>query len=96
MPTIKKPKRPVNKSKKREEREAIYATTRWRKLRLAKLMQNPLCEKCLQKGIITPSVDIHHIDSFMNYEGLKRIDKAFNYNNLMALCTKCHKELHLN
>ena len=35
---------------------------------------------------ITPAIDVHHIDSFMNYEGLKRVEKAFNSNNLQSIC----------
>jgi 5-methylcytosine-specific restriction protein A len=57
-------------------------------------MQNPLCEKCLQKGIITPAADIHHIDSFMNYEGLKRKETAFNIDNLESICKECHQREH--
>lgn len=57
-------------------------------------MNNPLCEVCLQKGIIKPAVDIHHKDSFLNYEGLKRIEVAYDYENLMALCKECHSAIH--
>lgn len=57
-------------------------------------MNNPLCEVCLLIGIITPAIDIHHIDSFMNYEGLKRLDKAFNYDNLQSICKECHQKEH--
>ena len=28
------------------ERKEIYATTKWRKLRLSYLMDHPLCERC--------------------------------------------------
>ena len=94
MPYIYKPKKQKNNSIKREERQAVYATRRWRKLRLAKLMQSPLCEKCLQKGITNPAIDIHHIDSFLNYEGLKRIEKAYDINNLMSICKECHQKEH--
>lgn len=95
MPTIVKQKKTVNTSIKRAERQAIYATKKWKKLRLVKLMQNPLCEKCLHKGIITPAVDVHHIDSFMNYEGVKRKEVAFNINNLESLCKECHQREHI-
>jgi len=94
MPTLNKPKKTTTKSDKSKERIAVYATTKWRKLRLSKLMDNPLCEVCLAIDIITPAIDIHHIDSFMNYEGLKRLDKAFNYDNLQSLCKECHQKLH--
>lgn len=94
MPTITKLKKSANNSKKREERQAVYATRRWKKLRLAKLMKYPLCEICLHKGIITPAIDVHHIDSFMNYEGLDRIEKAYNISNLMSVCKACHQKEH--
>lgn len=57
-------------------------------------MEQPLCEVCLAKGIITPTEDVHHIDSFMNYEGLKRLEKAYNYNNLQSICKECHQKEH--
>ena len=59
-------------------------------------MQHPLCEMCLAKGIVTPAIDVHHRDSFTNYEGLKRMEVALNPANLMALCKQCHSELHKN
>lgn len=94
MPTIVKQKKTENTSIKGAERQAIYNTKKWNKLRLVKLMQNPLCEKCLQKGIISPAVDVHHIDSFMNYEGEKWKEEAFNFNNLESLCKECHQREH--
>lgn len=94
MPTINKGAKPANKSVNRAERIKIYNTSRWKKLRIAKLMKDPLCEICLQKGIITAAIDIHHIDSFMNYEGLDRVEKAYNINNLMSICKQCHQKEH--
>ena len=57
-------------------------------------MCDPLCEVCLLNDKITPAIDVHHIDSFMNYEGLKRVEKAFNSNNLQSICKECHQKLH--
>ncbi|WP_321426425.1 HNH endonuclease [uncultured Bacteroides sp.] len=37
---------------------------------------------------------MHHIQSFMNYEGLKRREMAFNYNNLQSICKECHQKEH--
>lgn len=59
-------------------------------------MFNPLCQKCLEKGKTTLAIDVHHIDSFMNYQGLKRTEKAYDINNLVSLCKECHAEEHLN
>lgn len=94
MPTLNKAKRQNNNSTKRKERQEVYNTSKWRKLRESKLLEHPLCEVCLAKGIITPAIDVHHIDSFMNYEGLKRLEKAYNYNNLQSICKECHTKLH--
>ena len=56
-------------------------------------MQSPLCEVCLSKGVITPAFHAHHIDSFMNYEGMKRKEVAYNPDNLMSICEQCHQKV---
>lgn len=63
---------------------------------MAKLLSNPLCEVCLSNEIITPAIDVHHIDSFMNYSNTKRLSKAYDSNNLMSICKECHSKLHHN
>ena len=55
MPYLKKAKKQRNPSNNRIERQKIYNTDRWHKLRASKLMQSPLCEVCLSKGVITPA-----------------------------------------
>ena len=57
-------------------------------------MTSPLCEICLKYEIITPAEDVHHIDSFMNYSGYKRLEKAYNPSNLMSIGKGCHGKLH--
>lgn len=57
-------------------------------------MANPLCEKCLEEGKITPAIDVHHIDSFMNYTGIERLKYAFSFENLLSICKSCHASLH--
>lgn len=94
MPYLKKPIKQHNKAFKREERQKIYQSARWKELRQSKLMQQPLCELCLAKGIVTPAIDVHHIDSFMNYIGIERLAKAFDYKNLQSVCKFCHSSLH--
>lgn len=61
---------------------------------MAKLMQQPLCEICLEKGKVTPAEDVHHKDSFLNYEGQERLYKAFDFTNLQSVCKQCHASLH--
>ena len=96
MPTLQKPSKQKSRTFNREDRQKIYQSAKWKKLRLAKLMANPLCEICLDKGIVRSAEDIHHKDSFLNYTGNKRLEKAYDYNNLLSVCKECHSQLHLN
>jgi len=57
-------------------------------------MQSPLCEICLARDIVKPAVDVHHKDSFLNYEGNLRLWKAYDSDNLLSLCKECHSFLH--
>ncbi|NLI35650.1 MAG: HNH endonuclease [Bacteroidales bacterium] len=97
MPTIYKPKRRQERTGDNyyQERRKIYNSERWQRLRTWKLANNPLCEMCLKKGIITPTEDIHHIVSFMTTtDRLERYRLAYDMDNLMSLCKRCHQELH--
>lgn len=98
MPTIYKPKK---KSQKIEnnfydiERQKIYNSERWRRLRAWKFACNPLCEMCLKENKIVPAEDIHHIVSFMSTDDrVQRNFLAYNYDNLMSLCKQCHQRAH--
>jgi 5-methylcytosine-specific restriction protein A len=74
---------------------AVYNTSAWRNLRLQYLMDNPLCEICKKNNRIKSACEVHHIDEISNYstQELKR-EVGLNYNNLMALCTACHHDIH--
>ena len=95
MPTIYKPKRRDQTSQRRKERMAIYNTARWRKMREAKLRDNPLCEICERNGITRMTDDVHHIQSFMSTDNPEsRKVLAFDYDNLMSVCDECHSAIH--
>ena len=94
MPYLKKATPQKTNSNKREERQKIYNTTIWKKLRAAKLLESPLCEMCLKHNKITSATDVHHIDSFMNYTDTRRLSKAYDARNLMSLCKECHQKEH--
>ena len=95
MPTIYKPKRRDQTSQRRKERMAIYNTARWRKMREAKLLDNPLCEICERNGITRMADDVHHIQSFMSTDNPEsRKVLAFDYDNLMSVCDECHSAIH--
>jgi 5-methylcytosine-specific restriction protein A len=77
------------------EAQKIYNSTVWKRLRLRKLLDNPLCEDCQSKGIIKPAVEIHHIIPFM--QGINkqsRLRLAYDYDNLISLCSDCHNKRH--
>lgn len=69
--------------------DEVYNTDKWKKLRVLKLMKNPLCEQCEKEGIVKPALDVHH-----KIPILKDISKAFDEDNLMSLCRKCHILIH--
>lgn len=73
----------------------VYNTSYWRKLRVTYLAQHPLCELCQKNGKTTLAVAVHHkyeISKGVTVEQKKQI--GFNYNNLMAVCENCHKQIH--
>lgn len=99
MPTITKiPKRKskYEKHDKNAEIAQIYNTSIWKNLRKAQLIKCPLCEHCLEKGIITPATQVHHIWEISNGTTLEEMKGiAYNPKNLQSLCEKCHREEHL-
>lgn len=77
----------------RKLRQKAYQNTAWRKERDNFLREHPLCEKCLEKGKITPAQDIHHKKSpFKN--GEINWNLLYDENNLMSLCKECHGNIH--
>ena len=98
MPKINKlEKKPRNTERKdtdmRELRRKAYNNTAWRKMRDTYMKEHPICEKCLEKGKITPAVDIHHKRSPFQ-GGEVNYALLLDYDNLMALCKDCHGEIH--
>lgn len=91
-----KKKRQKRDGASRKERRKIYNKSKWQKLRDAKIMNDPFCEVCEAKGIITPAEDVHHRVSFMDKEGDERIALAYDYNNLQSICKSCHGKEHSN
>ncbi|KAA6326447.1 hypothetical protein EZS27_024451 [termite gut metagenome] len=98
MPTIYKPQKKRNVrplTDRRAERQDIYNTIIWIKLRKAKIMEQPLCEVCLSNGIVKSAEHVHHIVSFMREKNpLKRKELAYDFDNLLSVCTNCHNEIH--
>lgn len=99
MPTIAKtkvqPKKNLFNEQSRADRQLIYQSDKWKKLRLAKLIDQPLCEICLAKGIIKSGLDIHHIISPFSIDGRSNPDYyAYDPDNLLTVCKECLGTLH--
>lgn len=97
MPYIQKnKKKPRSASDRKKERMRMYNSREWRELTAQYKMEHPLCERCLEKGITTPSNATHHIKSPFDRglpEGEKML-RMYDINNLQALCVDCHAEVH--
>lgn len=95
MAWIYKPKPKRRTDTRRHERSKIYQDSRWQRLRLSHLRAHPLCEICERAGRVTPGEDVHHIVSFTSAADEYERDRlAFDPDNLMTLCKRCHQEMH--
>ena len=73
----------------------IYNSKHWRNLRKAYLMEHPLCEECLSKGLTKAAEDVHHIKPILTGQNeLEYWGLALNPWNLMSLCKDCHHKIH--
>lgn len=93
MPTIHKlPRKPKN-SEREKEKHRLYASKEWQALRLLKLQQNPMCERCGKKL----AEEVHHRVSFMSQptpELRRQYCLYIDLDGLMSLCSECHKAIH--
>ncbi len=102
MPTINIPEKKVREYKKpntpkvyNEIHKAVYNTINWKKIRLEYLIHQPLCEVCIEKGIIESAVDVHHKIPISNGNDImERKTLGFDWNNLKSVCKECHKMEH--
>ncbi len=61
---------------------------------MAHHMNHPVCQVCDGVGVTELAVDVHHVRSFMDAEGAERLHLAFDAGNLLALCKRCHNQIH--
>jgi hypothetical protein len=59
---------------------SFYTSPAWRRLRGLKLAEDPFCERCLERGITVPAIDVHHIQEIDI-----RPDLALEYDNLCLI-----------
>lgn len=61
----------------------------WQKVREAKANRNPLCERCLLRGIERPLDVVHHIKPVEDFPELRLVME-----NLESLCRFHHEDIH--
>lgn len=52
-----------------------------------------LCERCMKRGIVQTADVVHHRIP-LTEETVNDLNLSLNWDNLQALCTKCHAEVH--
>ena len=62
----------------------LYGQGRWRKVRRAQLLREPLCAFCLQRGKVTPATTVDHVVPH------KGDIEAFFHGALQSLCMSHH------
>jgi 5-methylcytosine-specific restriction endonuclease McrA len=63
----------------------LYNSSRWKKLRAAKLSETPLCELCSKENRITVANIVDHIKAHQGDLSL-----FYSYDNLQSLCSDHH------
>lgn len=71
-------------------RRKIYTSTRWRKLRLIKLGQDPWCAQCEIDGRLTPATQVDHRIPLKEIYMTNDYEMAFDLDYLTSICEKCH------
>ena len=87
------------------EYRRIITGKRWQELRGMKLLKNEIdnggyCEQCVKNYFVggprpRRATEVHHITPIESAHTREEMEAlAYDENNLMALCSECHHELH--
>ena len=71
----------------------FYKSKEWQDCRASYIQEHPLCEICLEKGIINPAVIVHH-KIHLNEDNYQDTTISLNHDNLQSVCQACHNEIH--
>ena len=74
---------------RRKKKRKFYASTAWRKLSAYHRKHNPLCVRCLDRGVYRTAKVADHEDPL--WEGRAGLTRRLN-----SLCLACHKEKTIN
>ena len=75
----------IEKTEQRKAFDSMYQTGFWKLTRKLCLSRQPLCQCCLQRGIIT---EAKHVDHLFPWARIGR--QAFFRNIFQCLCQDCH------
>lgn len=76
------------------EREKFYKSKAWQDCRDSFIKsKGGLCERCLKKGEVVPAEIAHHIKE-LDDVNVHNPSIALSWDNLQAVCRKCHGEIH--
>jgi len=73
-------------------RKKFYSESRWTKASIRQRRRQPLCEHCLEKGIVNEAEMVHHEPSLeiLLSKGLDPVNPKY----LFSLCDDCHRKEH--
>lgn len=94
MAYINKPKKKRENIGNRKERQKVYQTTLWKNMTKQQIQNVPLCQVCEIEGRITLAEHSHHLISFVGKSEEEKQQLAFNPDNIVSVCAKCHNEIH--
>jgi 5-methylcytosine-specific restriction protein A len=57
----------------------------WRQFSKRIREERPICEWCLERGMVRPSEEVHHLKKLRDFPELK-----YDPENVAAICTECH------
>jgi 5-methylcytosine-specific restriction endonuclease McrA len=77
-----------------DRNQKFYVSSKWRKLRLYVLCQQPLCPNCLLENKYEPSAEVHHVHNIStDVDGWRlRLSMIDDHDkpNLIGLCSEHH------
>ena len=77
-----------------ERARRLYDSKAWKDARKAYTQSvGGLCERCMANGLVVPAEVVHHKQPITE-DNAGDASITLDWNNLQALCRKCHAEVH--
>ena len=77
-----------------QRKKDFYNTPAWKSTREAYVKSvGGLCERCYKNGIVNAAEIVHHKIPLTD-ENVSESSISLSWDNLQALCRKCHAEVH--